>query len=577
MPRLKPLPWHRLVCVFEQLGYKHAGQKGSHIKLEKPGVARPLIIPKYDEVGLDIITTPDTHLRYHTRSFFISVGAMLNRLRAISFGVLVLALLAGSLMAQSRATLDVSETLFSVVAAMNVCGYDQDLQSSFAVRMQVRADLVEASKSPAAAEAAKEMCHFYRDHQQGDGAHDLAQYVSLALNLGPPPEFAPKVPESDLPPDAGYVLGFVPLLQSYYGAAKLHSIWQKHQPEYLALIDQYHTPVAQMIHGTDNYLRMPMSGFEGRSFTVYLEPMASPGQVNSRNYLQDFYYVVLSPAGTNLHMDAMRHTYLHFVLDPLVARRASTLERLKPILLSVQTAPMSEEYKRDAGLLIIECLIRAIEVRTPSDSNVPEKQRLATVQQDEAQGFVLTGYFYEHLRNFEKGGTGLQTAFADWLHSIDVDTQKKRASHIAFAAKAEPEVMQSSKPASQKKIDLAERALASGNPAEAGKLAQDSLQANEDPARAYFVLAKVASLGGQMQAAQADFQKALDAAKDPHVIAWSHIYLGRILDIQEERESAVEQYKAALATSDVPEDAKIAAEHGLQKPYETPTAKHENQ
>jgi predicted RNA binding protein YcfA (HicA-like mRNA interferase family) len=42
--------------VFEQLGYRNAGQKGSPIKLEKPGVARPLIIPKYDEVGRDIIT-----------------------------------------------------------------------------------------------------------------------------------------------------------------------------------------------------------------------------------------------------------------------------------------------------------------------------------------------------------------------------------------------------------------------------------------------------------------------------------------------------------------------------------------
>lgn len=32
-----------------------AGQKGSHIKLEKAGVARPLIVPRYDEVGRDII------------------------------------------------------------------------------------------------------------------------------------------------------------------------------------------------------------------------------------------------------------------------------------------------------------------------------------------------------------------------------------------------------------------------------------------------------------------------------------------------------------------------------------------
>ena len=55
MSRLTPLPWAKIVCVFEQLGYRRAGQKGSHIKLEKPGVARPLIVPRYSEVGIEII------------------------------------------------------------------------------------------------------------------------------------------------------------------------------------------------------------------------------------------------------------------------------------------------------------------------------------------------------------------------------------------------------------------------------------------------------------------------------------------------------------------------------------------
>ncbi len=56
MPRLSPLGWQKIVCVFLKLGYRQAGQKGSHIKLEKPGTARPLIIPRYDEVGVDIIS-----------------------------------------------------------------------------------------------------------------------------------------------------------------------------------------------------------------------------------------------------------------------------------------------------------------------------------------------------------------------------------------------------------------------------------------------------------------------------------------------------------------------------------------
>ena len=55
MPRLIPLRWEKIVCVFEQIGYHRAGQKGSHIKLEKAGVARPLIVPHYHEVDVDII------------------------------------------------------------------------------------------------------------------------------------------------------------------------------------------------------------------------------------------------------------------------------------------------------------------------------------------------------------------------------------------------------------------------------------------------------------------------------------------------------------------------------------------
>jgi hypothetical protein len=179
--------------------------------------------------------------------------------------------------AQAKATLEVSETIFSVLSGMNVCGYDQELALSSPIRAEVRADLVAASKSPDAAFAAKEMCNFYKDHLQDDAAHQLAQYVSLALNLGDPPDFTPKAQEADLPPDASYILGFVPVLKRYAVAAKLHSIWLKHQPHYMALVDQFHDPVARMITSTDTYLRMPSAGYVGRSYTVYIDPMAAPG------------------------------------------------------------------------------------------------------------------------------------------------------------------------------------------------------------------------------------------------------------------------------------------------------------
>ena len=460
---------------------------------------------------------------------------------------------------------------------MNVCGYDAELPSSSPIRLEVRADLADANKAPQTATAESNLCRFYRDHRQEDSAHDLAQYISLALNIGDPPAFAPKMPESDFPPDSTYVLGFLPPLKQYYEKAKLHSIWMKHKPQYQALVDQSHEPVAQMITSTDNYLRMPLAGYAGRTFTVYLEPMAAPGQVNSRNYLQDYYHIVVSPVGNNLHMEDIRHTYLHFVLDPLTAKRATALQRLKPVLVALQKAPMAQEYKEDAGLLVTECMIRAIEARTPADPKLPEKDRQAMVQRDKAEGFVLTGYFYEQLKGFEKGGNGLQSAFPDWLHNIDVDHEKKLASEIQYAPQASPEVVRAAKPAFQPKLVLAERELANGNPATAEKLAQEALAANEDPARAYFVMAQAASLSGDMQGAQENFDKALNATKDPRVAAWCHIYLGRIMDLQEERTAAVAQYQAALNTGDGSADTTSAAERGLKEPYQPPASSQKQQ
>ena len=73
-----------------------------------------------------------------------------------------------------------------------------------------------------------------------------------------------------------------------------------------------------------------------------------------------------------------------------------------------------------------------------------------------------------------------------------------------------------------------------------------------------------------MQDAKDDFVKAASSSKDPRVVAWSHIYLGRILDLQDERDAAIEQYKAALGAGDSAPDIRSAAERGLQSPYEPP-------
>lgn len=470
-------------------------------------------------------------------------------------------------------TLDNSEALFTVLTAINTCGYDSELSASGPLRAQIRAEVGKTIEgSEAAKDSTQVLCQFYTDHQQKDPARTLAQYVSLALCLDAPPELVMKAKEADLPPDASYVSGLVPLLPKFYQEAGLHAVWARHQAAYAALTVRYHEPVSKMLFDTEVYLKLPSAGYLGRSFTVYLDPLGSPGQANARNYGTD-YFVVISPgAGSELKMEQIRHTYLHYLLDPLALKYPLAISQLRPLLASVKGAPMDESFKTDASLLATECLIRAIEARTTGSSKTPEAQRQQLVEQSTQQGFILTPYFYDALVKFEKTPTGLRTAYGELISGIDVHKEQKNAAEVKFASTADQELLHLSRPMEGKLLTTAEQRLSSGDAESARKLAQQALdEKREDPGRALFILAEVATMNRDMQGARSYFEKALAEAHEPKVVAWSHVYLGRIFDLQEDREAALDQYRAALSAGGALPEAKAAAQRGLEQPYEPHT------
>ncbi len=61
--------------------------------------------------------------------------------------------------------------------------------------------------------------------------------------------------EANLPPDAIFVLGAVPLLQKFSRAADLNAIWLRHRADYQALVAQLHKPVNDTLLGMDYYLQ----------------------------------------------------------------------------------------------------------------------------------------------------------------------------------------------------------------------------------------------------------------------------------------------------------------------------------
>ncbi|MGB9199368.1 MAG: hypothetical protein WCB53_20765 [Terriglobales bacterium] len=465
-------------------------------------------------------------------------------------------------------SLETSETLFTVLTAMNTCGYDQELDASDPLRFQIRAEVAKAIEIPGTDKVVAPMCEFYKHHRAGDPSHDLSQYVSLALYLGDPPAFTPKLKDDDLPPDAAAVVDIVPFMKAFYERVGLHKVWLRHQAQFERMVEVYHEPLAKMTFDTEIYLKLASAGYLGRQFTVYVDAMGAPSQTNARNYASD-YYVVFSPSPTTaIKMQQIRHTYLHYVLDPLALKSNISLTRLQPILQAVQAAPMDEAFKSSVSLLVTECMVRAIELRVDSSKN--EDQRKQVLDQDDKEGFVLTRSFYDLLGAFEKDPISLRNAYPGLLSAIDVGKEAKRAKRIEFSSEAAPEIVRQERQKSEHLLMHAERELSEGNAKLAQQLALQALEEQQDdPGKAFFVLAQVASANGDMEGATSYFQKALNTAHEPKVIAWSHVYLGRIFDLKEERDAALNEYHAALtaAGTEIPE-AKVAAERGLGQPYE---------
>jgi tetratricopeptide (TPR) repeat protein len=473
-------------------------------------------------------------------------------------------------------TLDTSETLFAVLAAMNACGYDVDLNIADAQRLNIRVEMQRNMRSSDEAQAALgTMCEWYQAHRGKDSAHDLSQYVSLALYLQGPPHFLPKGKEDEMPPDAAPISAFGALLEKFYDKAGLHSIWEHHRANYAALVDRYHVPLAKMVFDTDIYLKLQSGGYLGRTFTILLDFLGDSSEVNARNYGTDYYVVVFpspDPASTEpLKMEQIRHTYLHYLLDPLAEKHFSSIKRIEPLLQSVKRAPLEENFKTDIALLVTECMVRAVEIRTMGTKQTAEGMRAQAVDDAVKRGYILTRYFYNHLLTFEKDPVGLRSAYTDLLDGIDLKQEQKAANELTFATGTAPELVQLSRLEDRRILVTAEKRLAAGDPKGAQELAQQAIDRRiGDQGRALFILAQVAVANKNREGALENFNKAIQTSKDPKVLGWSHVYLGRILDMKEDREAAMDEYRAALTAGASFPEIEAAAQRGLQQPYEPP-------
>ena len=55
MPRITPISYRKLIKVFLEIGCEYKRKKGSHHILRCPNCIRPVVIPEYDEIDVEII------------------------------------------------------------------------------------------------------------------------------------------------------------------------------------------------------------------------------------------------------------------------------------------------------------------------------------------------------------------------------------------------------------------------------------------------------------------------------------------------------------------------------------------
>jgi tetratricopeptide (TPR) repeat protein len=240
------------------------------------------------------------------------------------------------------------------------------------------------------------------------------------------------------------------------------------------------------------------------------------------------------------------------------------------------------EYHDDFVALADECLIKAVELRL---RHLSPEQLQSALQDADQSGFVLVRPFVTQLQKFEKAEPAMSYYFPDVIAGIDVQAEKKRLQGVTFAtaetASATEQNASENAPPSELDRWLAEgdRELARRDASAATATFQTALAKYPNNPRALYGLAIASVLSGQGDRARDLFEHLVSGtsaatgqadpapAADPAIVAWSHVYLGRIHDLEDDRDLAVDEYRAALAVNGAPESARTAAQSGVEMAY----------
>ncbi len=448
------------------------------------------------------------------------------------------------------------------MAAINAAGYDAGLVSpnNNPLRNTIRAEL--ATRNILCLAALKV---FFQEHHQTNDTAELSQYISFALTVGGPPDFAVKVRQVDIPPDVTPLLALSPLLATFYKQAGIAELWASAQPAIDQMIAPYHAPVSEAVLQTNAYLHQPTTGMPGHHFQIFVEPLAPPNQVQSRSYGTE-YTIVVTPSAAP-RVAEIRRAYLYYLLDPMATRNEDILNRKKPLADHVQRAELlGNAYKQDFLLLTTGSLVRAVEARM---DHKPQ-----AVQDALREGYILAPYFFEALAAYEKQELAMTLYYTSMVQAIDLYKEDTRLASVQFDRPEPAPPVAPAKPAPPptppvlETLKSAEQLLKDKEWEKAEKLFQQALQQatrKSEQAAGYYGLARIALGQDNPDDAETLLEHTLEMEPEAAIHAWALVYLGKLKLEVGEREKAALCFQDALKVEGATELARTEAQKGLQQ------------
>ena len=482
---------------------------------------------------------------------------------------------------RTNVTVDGSEAMFTTMCALHAAGFEADVSTAgwHPLRGRLREQMLK-QQGP----AVEALRQFYHQHELTDPGATLSRYVWFGLVSGPAPQFKPILRRDELPPDVIALEGFGEILSNYYKEQNIGPLWRQVQPVYQKEIERLHESISQIVYVANGYLREIQDASVPRTFNIVVEPLV--GRITNVRNFGDHYAIVLS-GSEEIPLDVVRHAYLHFLLDHLPLRYPRVVAAKRSLLNYAARAPrLPLDLRDDFSALFAECLVRAVELKLKPRLSPGDRE--TALQLADKDGFILVRPLFTVLANFEKSEPSMTLYFPELVRAIDAAAEEKRLDAVTFAAadpapgdvdpsKVEITRLRRNLPTTVPndretltELNEGERLIAEKNPRAAQAAFQKVLAKYPDQARAWYGLGLVALLDRDPVRAKQVFGQLVGgehaATNDPMVLAWSHVYLGRIYEGDGQRDLAKQEYQAALQVPNGPEPARQAAQRGLQAP-----------